>query len=172
MHSQKICHQDLKPSNILLRAGEMFLTDFGIARNGNEGERSTTDRHVGHTRGYAPPEVMDQDSYNPREADIFSLGYEFLHILTVIYRRGNISEYTPYRERAYADFGYTGSITTGSRDLDRLVNFRKYLFDAFFTTPYLVITFQWNWSDSWHQCFPTTARSDQVYGRLINTLKT
>lgn len=31
MHGKKISHQDLKPANILLRTGQLYITDFGIS---------------------------------------------------------------------------------------------------------------------------------------------
>ena len=85
MHSKEIMHRDLQPANILLRPGEVFLTDFGISRDRGEVDRSTTDYYAGFTQGYAPPEVVSGDMYNASQADVYSLGCVFMHILTVLY---------------------------------------------------------------------------------------
>lgn len=86
IHSQDIQHRNSKPANILLKPGEIILTDFGIARDRADVERTTTDYYAGRFWGYAAPEVTAQDWTNAREADIYSLGCVFLHIVTVIYR--------------------------------------------------------------------------------------
>ena len=98
MHSQRIQHRDLKPPNILLGPGQLYLTDFGISRDRSKEERSTTEYHVGHSYGYAAPEVLAGDRYNASEADIYSLGCVFLHILTA-YHQADESRWQTERPR-------------------------------------------------------------------------
>jgi hypothetical protein len=43
LHSQSIRHKDLKPSNILLSTGRLFLTDFGSATDFSDRTMSTTE---------------------------------------------------------------------------------------------------------------------------------
>lgn len=92
MHSKKIQHGDLKPPNILVRPGEIYITNFGISRDRSQVHHTTTDFHVGDTYGYSAPEITGQESYNPEEADIYSLGCVILHILTVVYELNKLAK--------------------------------------------------------------------------------
>ena len=51
MHQQKIAHYDLKPANILLRNGEVYLTDFGLCRDRMDELNSYTEQDPGGTQG-------------------------------------------------------------------------------------------------------------------------
>lgn len=80
IHSQDVQHRDLKPHNIVLRPGQVYITDFGISR---AGPNSTTQSYCGHSAGYSAPEVLQQGDINPAQADIYSLGIILLRILTI-----------------------------------------------------------------------------------------
>jgi serine/threonine protein kinase len=56
LHSKSIRHKDLKPSNILLSRGRLYLSDFGNATDFSLLSRSATD-HGGGTPLYLSPEV-------------------------------------------------------------------------------------------------------------------
>ncbi|NLF71483.1 MAG: protein kinase [Candidatus Anammoximicrobium sp.] len=56
LHDNDVVHRDLKDSNILFRAGEPLVADFGIARILRE-ERATT--RMAGTEGWAAPEQLD-----------------------------------------------------------------------------------------------------------------
>ncbi|KAF2265059.1 kinase-like protein [Lojkania enalia] len=84
LHEQKIRHKDIKPGNILLSNGKIFLCDFGISRDWSKNEHSTTEGDVlKFTRRYCAPEVLNRDARNS-SADIWSLGCVFLELITVI----------------------------------------------------------------------------------------
>lgn len=85
VHSQRIRHQDLKPSNILLSPGQVYLADFGISRDLKDSTHSVTDSCVGWSPGYVAPEVEDRGMHHPSSADIYSLGCIFLNVATVLY---------------------------------------------------------------------------------------
>ena len=59
MHSKDIAvaHQDIKPANLLLRNGRLFVTDFGISRDRRDALATYMERHHGKPDGWRPPEV-------------------------------------------------------------------------------------------------------------------
>ncbi|KAJ4982789.1 serine threonine kinase [Stagonosporopsis vannaccii] len=81
LHSQEIRHKDLKPSNILLSPGRLWLSDFGSATDFSLLSQSATDNERGTPRYFAP-EVADWQK-NGRAADIFSLGCVLLEIIVL-----------------------------------------------------------------------------------------
>lgn len=62
IHAQDIRHMDLKPKNILLSPGKVYLADFGIARDVRESEDSITSTRVGTTYWMAP-EVHEEQRH-------------------------------------------------------------------------------------------------------------
>jgi serine/threonine protein kinase len=84
VHEKGIRHCDLKPKNILLSTGRVYLADFGIARVVKESENSMADGPYG-TASWTAPEVYDEQRHHMSPADIFSLGCIFLNIATVLY---------------------------------------------------------------------------------------
>lgn len=81
MHSQDVQHRGLKPQNVLLRPGQVNLTDFGILRSSDS---TTTQSNSGFSLGYCATEVSAEESTNPALADVYSLGCIYLHIVTVL----------------------------------------------------------------------------------------
>ena len=82
---EKQCrHKDIKPRNILVKSGRIFITDFGIARDWSGKSKSiTTGVIVECTPEYAAPEVIDRQ---PRgsPADMWSLGCVYLNMIVSI----------------------------------------------------------------------------------------
>ncbi|KAJ4357481.1 uncharacterized protein N0V89_002057 [Didymosphaeria variabile] len=81
LHSQSIRHKDLKPSNILLSAENLWLTDFGTATDFSDQTMSTTEGIERGTPKYFAPEVAAYEG-SGRPADIFSLGCVLLEMYT------------------------------------------------------------------------------------------
>ena len=49
MHAKKIRHLDLKPLNIVLNPGELYITDFDLSRDLLERHTTITEMYRGHT---------------------------------------------------------------------------------------------------------------------------
>jgi serine/threonine protein kinase len=96
IHSQNIRHKDIKPSNMICKGSEIYLTDFGSAHQFNTGLTSSTDGPlVGITRMYSAPEVIANDRRG-RPADIFSLGCVFAEMASVVDGE-TVEEFEDYR---------------------------------------------------------------------------
>ncbi len=86
MHDHHMLHLDLKPKNVMRDAkGNIFLIDFGLAKQYNENGEPESSTTVGlGTRGYAPIEQMKfkSDGTMPATLDIYALGATFFKMLT------------------------------------------------------------------------------------------
>lgn len=73
-HAQGLVHRDIKPANILLEHGveRALLSDFGLARAGDDASLTHTGYHLG-TPQYMSPEQASGEAIDAR-SDLFSLG--------------------------------------------------------------------------------------------------
>jgi serine/threonine protein kinase len=80
-HTHSIKHEDLKPSNILIKGDQVYLADFGCATDFEHASSDVSaDENTLGTVIYWPPEHGKERG---RSADIFSLGCVFSEMLTV-----------------------------------------------------------------------------------------
>ena len=87
LHDCHIRHKDLKPSQILISASGLWLSDFGWSRDVSEMTCSTTVGGKTTTPKYLAPErALKQPCGRPE--DIFSLGCIFLEIGHEVFRLG------------------------------------------------------------------------------------
>lgn len=78
LHSQNVCHLDIKPSNILIdRSGRVKLADFGMSNS----YYGLCNRDRVGTRLYRAPEVFDEKPFDPFKADVWSLGMSLYYIV-------------------------------------------------------------------------------------------
>ena len=84
MHSKQVTHQDIKPANILLRNGQLYVTDFGISQDRRHKD-AETESIWGSTRGYRAPQVEQQVMHDVYKDDMYALGCVFMHIVTTAY---------------------------------------------------------------------------------------
>ncbi len=82
VHAADVLHRDIKPSNILLtNSGQVFLTDFSLAKVESTGfDITRSDEFVGTLR-YCAPESLD-GVYSP-QGDIYSLGLVLFELFSL-----------------------------------------------------------------------------------------
>ena len=83
-HSQGVLHRDLKPSNILIEnTGNVFLADFGLAKQIKNAASLTRSGAVIGTPAYMAPEQAAGDRGDVNElSDVYSLGAILYHMIT------------------------------------------------------------------------------------------
>ncbi|MFI5254812.1 MAG: protein kinase, partial [Candidatus Limnocylindrales bacterium] len=80
-HAMGIVHRDIKPSNVLLNiAGQVLLTDFGIARARSEAQLTLPGQTMGSVRYLSPEQARGENVTTA--SDIYSLGLVLFEMLT------------------------------------------------------------------------------------------
>ena len=81
-HNAGITHRDIKPANVLLNdAGEVKLTDFGIASAETLDSMTSENTTVGTPLYMSPEQIQGSDAIDGR-SDLYSLGCLLYEVLT------------------------------------------------------------------------------------------
>jgi tetratricopeptide (TPR) repeat protein len=83
-HQNGILHRDVKPANILVdETGAIWLTDFGLARIGQDAGLTTTGDILGTLRYMSPEQALANRSVVDHRSDIYSLGATLYELATL-----------------------------------------------------------------------------------------
>ena len=120
LHSIKICHMDVKTSNVMVSPEfvDVKLIDFGNAKK-FPGENPVTHSKSGTAR-FAAPEFGLSAGCCPFKADVWSLGVVFAHAASPAARRLNIAVFVAdmrnsLKEKMEEDCGDEGVVRTVGR---------------------------------------------------------
>ena len=95
-HKLRIRHQDIKPSNILIKNNQVYLSDFGLAQDFAELRKSPPQEQKAQgTLVYRAPEIRSA-LLSGRSSDVFSLGCVYSEMFTVTQGR-SLEEYHAFR---------------------------------------------------------------------------
>ncbi|MCJ1246421.1 hypothetical protein MMC30_003628 [Trapelia coarctata] len=97
LHESRVRHKDVKPQNILIKAGNVLFADFGLARDSLDVTCSVSDGASGFSPRYCAPEVA---AFEPRDSssDIWSLGCVYLEMVSVL-KGWTVTEMQDYLEQ-------------------------------------------------------------------------
>ncbi|KAL6855881.1 hypothetical protein ACP4OV_018683 [Aristida adscensionis] len=100
-----VIYRDFKASNILLDSDyKAKLSDFGLAKDGPEGDDTHVSTRVMGTHGYAAPEYI-MTGHLTAKSDVYSFGVVLLEILT---GRRSVDKTRPTREQNLVDYARPG----------------------------------------------------------------
>ena len=88
MHSNKICHRDLKLTNVVIDSHcNVKVVDFGFATD----SEAVQNMYCG-TPSYMSPEIVLRKTYFGKPVDVWALGVVLFKLLTGIYPFGGNKE--------------------------------------------------------------------------------
>ncbi len=83
-HKVGIIHRDIKPANILLDIdGNVWITDFGLARLQDDAGLTMTGDLLGTLRYMSPEQALAKRGYLDHRTDIYSLGATLYELVTL-----------------------------------------------------------------------------------------
>ncbi len=82
-HNQGIVHRDIKPSNLMISgAGDLWVTDFGLARTCRDASMTATGELVGTLRYMSPEQMRSKPGIVDHRTDIYSLGLTLYELIS------------------------------------------------------------------------------------------
>ena len=103
-HVMGIVHRDIKPSNLLVDPnGEVFISDFGLARVQGESELTLPGNIVGTLRYMSPEQAYAQRIVVDHRTDVFSLGATLYELLLLRYAFDGRNKAEILRQIAFHD---------------------------------------------------------------------
>jgi WD40 repeat protein/serine/threonine protein kinase len=83
-HQNNVIHRDIKPSNLMLdKKGKLWITDFGLARDGRSSDLTGATDLPGTLRYSSPEQAKVRPGGVDRRTDIYSLGATLYEMLTL-----------------------------------------------------------------------------------------
>ena len=83
-HQLGVVHRDIKPANLLVDAsGNLWITDFGLARGRTEQGLTRSEDLVGTLRYMSPEQALAKHGLVDHRTDIYSLGVTLYELLTL-----------------------------------------------------------------------------------------
>jgi serine/threonine protein kinase len=83
-HAVGIVHRDIKPANLLLdHAGQLWITDFGLAQMSGDAGLTVTGELLGTLRYASPEQANVRRGVVDHRSDIYSLGSTLYELLTL-----------------------------------------------------------------------------------------
>jgi serine/threonine protein kinase/tetratricopeptide (TPR) repeat protein len=81
-HEQGVVHRDIKPSNLMISsAGELWVTDFGLARTQHDASMTVTGELLGTLRYMSPEQLKSKPGFVDHRTDIYSLGLTLYELI-------------------------------------------------------------------------------------------
>lgn len=112
-----VIYRDFKASNILLDSDYTpKLSDFGLAKDGPEGDDTHVSTRVMGTQGYAAPEYI-MTGHLTAKSDVYSFGVVLLELLT---GRRSVDKTRPSREQNLAE--WARPLLNDARKLNRIMD--------------------------------------------------
>ncbi len=82
-HARGVVHRDVKPSNLLVSDGRLWVTDFGLARARDLTEAQSSHRPAGTVRYMSPEQLAGTAAPFDGRGDVYSLGVTLYELLTL-----------------------------------------------------------------------------------------
>jgi WD40 repeat protein/serine/threonine protein kinase len=103
-HQLGVIHRDIKPANLLVDAvGRLWVTDFGLARLGNDGGLTMTGDLLGTIRYMSPEQALARRVTVDARTDVYSLGVTLYELLTLEPAYGGKSREEVLRQIAFEE---------------------------------------------------------------------
>jgi serine/threonine protein kinase/Flp pilus assembly protein TadD len=99
-HEYGVVHRDVKPSNLLVDdQGQLWVTDFGLARCCENDGLTQTGDVVGTMRYMSPEQALGRTTLVDHRTDIYSLGVTVYELATLVHPADCVSGLQPYFDR-------------------------------------------------------------------------